>query len=234
MLRKQLRRLIPSYAAFPLMMTGVMNFIAFQFPKFFQLFLDPAKMHDMTTAFDAATPFLPVWVYMYVATFAFWTYQNVTVAREAPQAACRLFAADATMKIVCFLCFVIFPTTNVRPEVTGSGFTAWLMRFIYWIDTPTNLFPSIHCCVAWLGTRLMFDCKTLKHKTPICIACIFGSVMVFLSTLFTKQHVVWDVLSGIAVAELGYGVARYSRLPALLGRLNERFMATRLGKFLCD
>ena len=31
-MRKQLRRLIPSYAAFPLMMTGVMNIFAFQIP----------------------------------------------------------------------------------------------------------------------------------------------------------------------------------------------------------
>ena len=39
-MRKQLRRLIPRYAAFPLMMTGVMNLFAYQLPKLFQLFLD--------------------------------------------------------------------------------------------------------------------------------------------------------------------------------------------------
>ncbi len=233
-MRKQLRRLIPSYAAFPLMMTGVMNIFAFQIPKLLQIFTGSAGMHDMTTAFDAATPFLPVWVYVYVATFAFWTYQNITVAHESPEAANRLFAADLPAHLICFLFFVLLPTANVRPEVVGSGFTAWLMRFIYWIDTPTNLFPSIHCYVAWLGTRLMFDCKTLKHKTPICIACVIGSLLVFLSTLFTKQHVVWDVLAGVAVAELGYCISKYTRLPVLLGRLNERFMATKLGHFLCD
>ena len=37
-----------------------------------------------------------------------------------------------------------------------------------------------------------------------------------------------------AVAELGYAISKYTRLPALLGRLNERFMATKLGHFLCD
>ena len=93
-MRKQLRRLIPRYAAFPLMMTGVMNLFAYQLPKLFQLFLDPSEMHDMTTSFDAATPFLPGWVWVYVATFVFWTYQNVTVAQESPEAANRLFAAD--------------------------------------------------------------------------------------------------------------------------------------------
>ena len=233
-MRKQIRRLIPSYAAFPLMMTGVMNIFAFQVPKLIQRFTDPAKMHDMTTAFDAAWPFEPVWVCIYVATFAFWTYQNITVARESPEAANRLFAADFPAHLICFFFFVLYPTTNVRPEVAGTGFAAWLMRLIYWIDTPTNLFPSIHCYVAWLGTRLLYDCKTLKHKAPVCVACTVGSLLVFLSTLFTKQHVLWDVLAGIAVAELGYGIAKYTRFPILLGRLNERFMATKIGKFLCD
>lgn len=231
-MRKQIRRLIPSYAAFPLMMTGVMNIFAFQVPKLIQMFTDPAKMHDMTTAFDAAWPFEPVWVCIYVATFAFWTYQNITVARESPEAANRLFAADFPAHLICFFFFVLYPTTNVRPEVTGTGFAAWLMRLIYWIDTPTNLFPSIHCFVAWLGTRYIYECKSLRHRALSNILCTIGSLLVFASTLFTRQHVLLDVVSGVAVAEIGWLVARFTKLPNVLERLNEKFMKTRLCAFL--
>lgn len=234
MFRKQLRRLIPNYAAFPLMMTGLMNLFAFQVPKVIQMLAPPSRMYDMTTAFDLAVPFSPVWVLAYIGTFVFWTYQNVAVARESAEKAYRLAAADFTAKLICFLFYIIMPTTNVRPEVTGNAPTDWLMRFIYWIDTPTNLFPSIHCFVAWLGTRMMYDRKDCKHKTPICTLCTIGSLAVFLSTLFTKQHVIWDVVSGVAVAELGYLVARFTPLPQVFARIDRRLRTTRPGRFLFE
>lgn len=233
MLRRQIRRIIPGYAALPLILTGLMNLIAYQLTKLLQFIWLP-QMTDMTTELDRAIPFCPVWVYVYLGTFLFWIYQNVTVARENPEAACRLAAADLTAKVVCFLFFVFLPTTNVRPEVTTGGLTGFLMRFVYWIDTPTNLFPSIHCFVAWLGTRMLFESRHLKHKHLTCTLCVSCSVLVFLSTLFTKQHVIWDIFAGVVVAELGFCVAKYTPLTKLLMRWNERLMETRVGQFLCD
>ena len=106
------------------------------------------------------------------------------------------------------------------------------MRVIYTLDSPTNLFPSIHCFVAWLGTRYIFDCKHLRRRGLVSALCVVGSILVFLSTLFTKQHVIYDVLGGIAVAEIGYFAARWTKLPVLFERLNDRFMKTRLAKIL--
>lgn len=52
-------------------------------------------------------------------------------------------------RLVCGVIFMVFPTTNVRPEVTGTGFSVFLLQFLYGLDQPTNLFPSIHCLVSW-------------------------------------------------------------------------------------
>lgn len=233
MLKKRMRRLFPDYAILPLISTGLMNLLAFQGPKLLQLYTGTANAIDMTTAWDATLPFLPIWVLPYIGTFAFWTYQNIRVAQESPEKACRLAVADITAKLICLVCFVALPTTNVRPTVEGSGVIPFLMRFIYRVDTPTNLFPSIHCFVAWLGTRFLYDSQILgRRKTPVCILCTLGSLTVFLSTLFTRQHVLADVFAGIAVAELGYWVSRIRPLTAAYGRLNERFMRSRLGRFL--
>lgn len=140
----------------------------------------------------------------------------------------RLAAADFFAKLICFVFFIVLPTTNVRPSVEGGGFIPFVMRFIYWVDTPTNLFPSIHCFVAWLGTRYIYECKSLRHRALISALCTIGTLLVFASTLFTKQHVLPDVISGVAVAEIGWLVARFTKLPRLLERLNEKFMQTRL------
>ena len=232
MFRRTLRKIIPTYAILPLTLTGLMNLLAYQGAKLIQLFTGYADALDMTTAFDRATPFQPAWVLVYIGTFIFWIYQNTTVARESPKLAYRLAAADFVAKLICLVFFVVLPTTNFRPEVEGSGFIPFVMRFIYWIDTPTNLFPSIHCFVAWLGTRYIYECRSLRHRALTGVLCTIGTLLVFASTLFTKQHVLLDVISGIAVAEIGWLVARFTKLPNVLEDLNEKFMKTRLCKVL--
>lgn len=228
MLRHTLRKIIPTYAVLPLILTGLMNLFAYQGAKFVQLFTGNTNALDMTAAWDHAFPFQPAWVLVYIGTFVFWTYQYTTVARESPAMAYRLSAADFVAKLICFVFFIVLPTTNVRPSVEGSGFIPFVMRFIYWVDTPTNLFPSIHCFVAWLGTRYIYECKSLRHRALTSALCTVGTLLVFASTLFTKQHVLLDVISGVAVAEIGWLIARFTRLPRVLERLNEKFMRTRL------
>lgn len=230
--RRTLRRVIPAYASFPLLLTGLMNLFAYQGAKLVQLLFSSQEMLDMTGALDRRFPFAPVWVLAYVGTFVFWFYQYTTVARESPEKAYRLATADAVAKLICLFFFIFLPTTNARPTVEGSGFVPWLMRLIYALDTPTNLFPSIHCFVAWLGTRFMYECRLPKHRVLTGVLCTVGTLLVFLSTLFTKQHVLWDVVSGVAVAEIGYWVARLTPLPTLVSRLNDRFMKTRLARIL--
>ena len=63
------------------------------------------------------------------------------------------------------------------------------------------------------------------------LPCV-GSVLVFLATMFTKQHVFYDVISGVAVAEIGWLVARYTGLPRLFERLNGRFLRTKLAQMI--
>lgn len=231
MLRKLLRKIIPTYAIFPLTLTGLANLIAYTGVKLLPLRPEIAP-RDLTGVVDGYFPFQPVWVLIYVGTFLFWIYQYTTVARESPQMAYRLAAGDFVAKVICMLFFLFFPTTNVRPEVTGSGFIPFVMRFIYWIDAPTNLFPSIHCFVAWMGTRYMFLTKKARPKALVCTLCVIGSLLVFASTLFTKQHVFWDVLGGVTVAEIGFLTAKLTKLPTVVERLNEKFMKTKLCKIM--
>lgn len=232
MFRRTWRKLIPTHAIFPLVISGVVNMLAFYGPKLAQVFTGNARMHDLTTALDEAIPFSSVWVIPYIATFALWTYQYIMVTHDSEEMANRLIAADALGKLVSMLVFIFFPTTNVRPEVTGSGLTPFLMRVIYTLDTPTNLLPSLHCFIAWLGTRTLYGCKHLPHRGLRCGLCTAGSVLVFLSTLFTKQHVLYDVFAGVALAELCYAAARFTKLPQPFARANRRFQKTTLAEIL--
>lgn len=44
------------------------------------------------------------------------------------------------------------------------------------------------------------------------------AVLVFLSTLFTKQHVVADIVAGVAIAELAWQISLRTRGYCLLER----------------
>ncbi len=231
MIQRTLRKFFPSYASLPLCITGLGNLFAYQGAKLLQEIFD-FQYFSIATAWDDFFAFDPTWVVIYILSYIFWAYQYITVAKDSPQKAYQLACADAVAKLICFICFICLPVTLERPEVNESGLIPFLMRTIYKLDTPTNLLPSAHCFIAWLGTRYMFECKKLRFKWLTCTLCLIGSILVFLSTLHTKQHVLWDVAAGVAVAEIGWLVARFTSLPSFIGKLNEKFMKTKLSRIL--
>jgi PAP2 superfamily. len=97
--------------------------------------------------------------------------------------------------------FYFFPTTVVRPDVIGGGFFNYAMRVIYNTDNPYNCFPSIHVLNATLVSLFLFS----KDKSNNFNAwAIISAVLINLSTMFTKQHVVLDVFAGVILAIIMY------------------------------
>lgn len=160
---------------------------------------------DWTTAIDRATPFLPWTVSVYFLCYLFWVVTYVLCARQEKRSACRFFCADFLAKAVCLVCFILLPTTNIRPEITGNSLWDETMRFLYRIDAPVNLFPSIHCLVSWLcwaGVRERAEIPRWYKRLSF-----WTAAAVCVSTLTTKQHVLWDVAGGIILAESSYRAA---------------------------
>ena len=231
MIRRTLRKIVPTYAILPMCLTALTMLGSYGLAKVLPFFF-VFEATDITSRFDELLSFEPAWVWIYFGSYFFWIYQYTTIARESEEKACQLAVADGVAKFICLMFFVFMPATNVRPEITGNGINDILMRVLYWIDTPTNLFPSMHCFVSWMGTRYIFRCKNIKHKWLVGGACFVGTVRIFFSTLFTKQHVLWDVLAGVAVAEIGLLIAHFTKLPALLSQFNKRFMQSKISKYL--
>ncbi len=162
---------------------------------------------DWTLPIDRAVPFLPWTIVIYYGCYLFWAAVYLFCARQEKALAGRFFRADFLAKAVCFACFLLLPTTNVRPAVEGTGLWESLMRLLYRIDAPTNLFPSIHCLVSWLCWIGVRDHRELSPWLRR--SALFMAVAVCISTLTTRQHVILDVAAGILLAELSwYAAAR--------------------------
>ena len=111
-----------------------------------------------------------------------------------------------------------YPTTFCRPPIEVTGFSTWLTSLIYQSDTPTNLFPSMHCVASWFCFRGSLGLK--KMPRWYAWAQGFFSLLVFASVLLVKQHVWPDIIGGIAVAELGILLARVFHWEHLIEKLS--------------
>lgn len=199
-------KFIPKYGFLSVIFCFVFNSLIY---TGLQLLMKKAKHFDLTTSFDQAIPFAEEWVFVYLGCFLFWAVNYVLITRQGKEGWYQFAAGDYLSRIICGVFFILLPTTNVRPEVIGDGLPQILMRFVYRMDAPTNLFPSIHCLVSWLcfaGIRG----KSYIPKWYQAFSCIFA-IMVFASTLFTKQHFIIDVIAGVAFAELCYYIGHRAR-----------------------
>lgn len=202
----RIRALIPAYARPLLIGCLLSDLIAYYLPRLIDFGID---YYDFTTPLDRAMPILPVFAYVYILAFPFWAVSYVMICRHSEILGRRLFYADTFAKLVCLVCYFVIPSTLTLPaadELHGVG--AWLTKLIYSMDQPNNLLPSIHCFVSYLSFRPML---TRQGRTLPCAYIAFTivfAVLIFLSTLFIRQHVIWDFVAGVAVAEAGWLLSR--------------------------
>lgn len=111
-------------------------------------------------------------------------------------------SADFLAKLVCLLCFLVYPTTNIRPDITGTSLWDELIRFLYRVDAADNLFPSIHCLTSYFCFIAVRNNKKIPRWYQV--LSLFITISICLSTLTTKQHVLIDVAAGVLLAEISW------------------------------
>ena len=192
-------RIVPMYIWIPLLFEFVFNTCVYTGAK---IIAGGWYHYNIETRLDLAIPFVPWTVAIYFGCYLFWAANYVLSVRGDAASAWRFLSADFLAKCVCLFFFLVFPTTNTRPEVVGNSVWDILMRFLYRVDAADNLFPSIHCLTSWfcyIGIRG----KKEIPKAYRAFSCLMA-VAVFLSTLTTKQHVLADVAAGALLAEATY------------------------------
>lgn len=164
------------------------------------LAIDPAYARSLVTPFDEAIPFVLESVVVYWSILPMGLLPIFTV-RE-PSLFRRVALAYAVAITVSLAAFVAFPVTSagfrVHPTTfADSGFAGWLLRLLYTLDPPLNLFPSLHLALATLAALAAWRVsRVLGTAALIWTACIAASVCT------TKQHFAVDALAGVALAAL--------------------------------
>ena len=206
-LKETLHNLLPKYAVFPLILAAVINNCVYIGTAQIR---DRLSFYSLETPLDRAIPLLTPFILFYIFAYVQWGINYIFIGRDSKTLCYQFVFADILSKIICLFFFIFFPTTLTRPEITGTDIFSQLVSFIYTIDAPVNLFPSIHCLESWCCIRAAFK-MNFKNRTNTYIyrtATIVMSLGVFASTLFIKQHVLLDIFGGIAAFEAGLKLSK--------------------------
>lgn len=184
---------------------------------------DFSRASDVTLGIDALFPLRPEWVVIYVATFLFWGMGLLLIARQDEQLCCRFAAGVVIGDLICGIIFIAFPSCIPRPELNpADGGFIWALSVVYSFDTPTNCFPSMHCMFAYLVFRQSL--RSPGARPWFKLFCAVFTVLVCLSTLFVKQHVVADVIGGIFFGELAFVLGQKLPLWKIFIKINKKLL----------
>ena len=116
----------------------------------------------------------------------------------------------ATGMTLFLIISTLFPNVQqLRPEVMPrDNIFTHMIQMIYRSDTPTNLWPSIHVYNS-IGTMIAVH-NSKRIKTPGKILSDILGVSIILSTMFIKQHSIYDVVTAIIMALIFYLVFYHS------------------------
>lgn len=158
-------------------------------------------LHIPAIALDQAIPLVPTWSLAYGTLYAFLIALPVFVVREDEHLR-RTVRAYLAVWITAYACFVAYPTVAPRPvSVDGDGFGAWGLSLLYNMDPPYNCFPSLHVAHSFVSAL-----TCLRIHRGVGIGALFAAALVALSTLFSKQHYVLDVVAGASIAVVSFAI----------------------------
>lgn len=201
-MRSKLEKILPKYAYIPLILAVVTNSLVYNASK---IITNGLTHYDITMKIDTFIPVIPVFAVIYLLCFAEWIVGYILIGRESKEHCFTFVSADIIAKLICLFFFIVIPTTNVRPDL-GVGIFNDILAFIYRVDAPVNLFPSIHCLESWIVFRASI--KMQKVPTIYKKFTFVFAILTFMSVVFTKQHVFIDIIGGILVVEIGLFIAK--------------------------
>lgn len=145
-------------------------------------------------------PIWPIWVVPYVLCYPLWAAGFAWAAFKMNDRMFRSFTVAFLVTCsVSITIFVIFPTYVPPVQLHGNDIFTSLLRFFHEGTGRYDALPSGHIYITTL--LVLFYSLWYPRYRPLWVSIL---VIVSLSTLFTAQHYILDILAGLLVAALGY------------------------------
>ncbi len=184
------------------------------------IWIEPVSITFQHTI-DSYIPFIKYFVifylvYYYLPQFVLWILSFFDKK--------KYWIILCSLGLCVLVCFLFYLAYNVRMErqpgyPNGIGlkdikdvstFFDYLINWVYLKDPHAmNCFPSLHAVVGmmlvFIGFSIPFDRKK-RALLPFRIVVILCGLGCILSTIFIKQHYFMDMIAGVILAIMSYGV----------------------------
>lgn len=166
------------------------------------------RFHVIHSSFDKMVPFCEYFVvpyflwFFYIAFTVLWFMFKNKDQKEYLQLIFNLGIGMTVFLLVSW----IYPNGHLlRPiEFPRENIFTDMVRFLYTIDTPTNVLPSIHVYNSIAAFIAIARCKALKNKRWVVWGTFVLTISIVAATMFLKQHTVVDVVLALAMNVVVY------------------------------
>lgn len=201
---------------------GTPLFIALFFGAYFYVLKNPAYPVTLmpVTALDRLIPFQAWAFYVYITL---WAYVSLPPALLASRL--ELYRYGGAMAVTCLTglgIFYFWPTTVAVPDVDWTRYPG--MEFLKNLDASGNACPSLHVATAvFSGIWLHHLLRRFSAPLSICIINGVWCAGIVYSTVAVRQHVVVDVIAGLALGALAAWLSlRYQALAGMAKTVQTR------------
>ena len=158
-----------------------------------RLQVEPNRRIDLGVELDRKIPYLPLFALAYFSTYIF-VLQPFFILSDARQFHWML-TSFVSISVLSSLTHATVPSKIERVErVTVGGLSGWMLGLFQKTCKPYGNFPSMH-----VGLSVPVVAANFMAGGPVIGGVMLAwAVLIAVSTLFTKQHYILDVLVGIA------------------------------------
>ncbi len=157
---------------------------------------------------DDYIPFCEIFVIPYFLWFA---YIFLAVAYFFFKDRSEFYRITAFLFIgmtICLITYTIWPNGHdLRPNLDTLGRSNIFTRIMGWLystDTCTNVCPSIHAFNSIGACIAIYRSRHLKEKRTLRIGTLVLTVLICMSTVFLKQHSIFDVACACLLSLIMY------------------------------
>jgi membrane-associated phospholipid phosphatase len=164
-----------------------------------RLQVDPQRRLDLAMPLDGRIPFVPQLALVYFSTY-FFVIQPFIILTEARHFYWML-ASFGSITVIATLIHAIVPSKIERNEIlVADGLSGKMIDLFQKTCKPYGNFPSMHVAlsVPVVGANFL-----VAGPTAGSISLVWA-ILIALSTLYTKQHYILDVLAGLIGGVLIY------------------------------
>jgi len=165
-----------------------------------------SKVTLIHCALDDVIPFCEIFVVPYLLWFLYIPFVFIVIFFTSKNEFYRLCAYEFIGMTIALLVCTIFPNGHdlrVDPTIRDNIFMD-LLSSIYTNDTSTNVLPSIHVFATITAHICLTKSISMQRHKYICRASLIFTVLVFLSTVFLKQHSIIDSICGALLSCILY------------------------------